>query len=60
MGKIGQNADPIIDLLKTGEKTNTAGGVNTANTDASEGLSEEEEEEEADGSGEGIPEGNED
>ena len=27
MGKIGQNADPIVDLLKTGEKTNTAGGV---------------------------------
>lgn len=27
MGKIGQNADPIVDLLKTGEKTNSAGGV---------------------------------
>lgn len=27
MGKIGQNADPIVDLLKTGEKSNEAGGV---------------------------------
>ena len=27
MGQIGQNADPIVDLLKTGEKSNTAGGV---------------------------------
>lgn len=27
MGKIGQNEDPIVDLLKTGEKTNEAGGV---------------------------------
>ena len=27
MGKIGQNGDPIVDLLKTGEKTNEAGGV---------------------------------
>jgi hypothetical protein len=27
MGKIGQNRDPIVDLLKTGEKTNEAGGV---------------------------------
>jgi len=27
MGKIGQNSDPIVDLLKTGEKTNWAGGV---------------------------------
>ena len=27
MGKIGQNGDPIVDLLKTGERTNEAGGV---------------------------------
>jgi len=27
MGKIGQSADPIVDLLKTGEKTNWAGGI---------------------------------
>ena len=27
MGKIGQNGDPIVDLLKTGEKSNEAGGV---------------------------------
>jgi len=27
MGKIGQKGDPIVDLLKTGEKTNEAGGV---------------------------------
>ena len=27
MGKIGQNGDPIVDLLKTGEKTETTGGV---------------------------------
>jgi len=27
MGKIGQNGDPIVDLLKTGEKTETSGGV---------------------------------
>jgi len=26
-GKIGQNTDPIVDLLKTGEKTETSGGV---------------------------------
>ena len=27
MGKIGQNGDPIVDLLKTGEKTETTDGV---------------------------------
>jgi len=27
MGKIGQKGDPIVDLLKTGEKSNEAGGV---------------------------------
>ena len=27
MGKIGENGDPIVDLLKTGEKTETSGGV---------------------------------
>jgi len=27
MGKIGQNADPIVDLLKTGEKIESPGGV---------------------------------
>jgi hypothetical protein len=27
MGKIGQNSDPIVDLLKTGEKSNEAAGV---------------------------------
>ena len=27
MGKIGQSDDPIVDLLKTGEKTNWAGGI---------------------------------
>jgi CHRD domain len=27
MGRIGQNEDPIVDLLKTGEKTNEDGGV---------------------------------
>ena len=27
IGKIGQNGDPIVDLIKTGEKTNAAGGV---------------------------------
>ena len=27
MGQIGQNGDPIVDLLKTGEKSGTAGGV---------------------------------
>ena len=27
MGKIGQNADPIVDLLKTGEKTERSDGV---------------------------------
>src|ERR1051325_3097391 len=26
-GKIGQNTDPIVDLLKTGEKTESSGGV---------------------------------
>lgn len=26
-GKIGQNIDPIVDLLKTGEKTQSSGGV---------------------------------
>lgn len=27
IGKIGQNGDPIVDLLKTGEKTERSGGV---------------------------------
>ncbi len=27
MGKIGQNGDPIVDLLKTGEKTEGSDGV---------------------------------
>jgi CHRD domain len=27
MGKIGQSGDPIVDLLKTGEKTETSNGV---------------------------------
>ncbi|MDW0157978.1 MAG: CHRD domain-containing protein [Nitrososphaeraceae archaeon] len=27
MGKIGQNGDPIVNLLKTGEKTERSGGV---------------------------------